>query len=157
MQWSLEHKHQTPGTITNVHKGGPKHECNNYRPITLNSVLDKLYNRILNNRIVGFLEAQGVLHEGQNGFRPKRDCAQHIYSLHTVLHQRALAGKPTLTLLLDIWKAYDTVWRAGMLHHVWQSGIRGKCSGSCANYTMKQPARYSTRVARQSRSRSQWA
>jgi hypothetical protein len=126
MQWGLEVKCQTPGVITNIFKAGDKLDPNNYRPITLNSVLDKLYNRILNNRIMNCMETHKLLHEGQNGFRQKRDCVQHIYTLHTVLQGRQQAGQSTLVFLLDIQKAYDTVWRAGCMWHVWQKGIRGK-------------------------------
>jgi hypothetical protein len=126
MQWDMEVKHQTPGVITSIHKGGDKLDPNNYRPITLNAVIDKLYNRIINNRIMAHLENNALLHEGQNGFRWKRDCAQHIFTLHTVLQGRKQEGKTSYLFLLDVMKAYDTVWRAGCLWHAWQAGVRGK-------------------------------
>jgi hypothetical protein len=126
MQWEMERKDQTPGVITSIHKAGDKLDPNNYRPITLNAVIDKLYNRIINNRIIAYLEKNAQLHEGQNGFRWKRDCAQHIFSLHTVLQGRKQEGKTSYLFLLDVMKAYDTVWRSGCLWHAWQAGIRGK-------------------------------
>ena len=35
-------------------------------------------------------------------------------------------GKPTYALFLDLRKAYDTVWRDGLLYKLWNMGIRGK-------------------------------
>jgi hypothetical protein len=51
MQFQLETKAQTPGVIKALHKKGDPCLATNYRPITLGSVIDKLYNSVLNARI----------------------------------------------------------------------------------------------------------
>jgi hypothetical protein len=67
-----------------------------------------------------------MLHEAQNAFRRGRSTDQHIYTLSQVLRGRLRQGKATCAFFLDLKKAYDTVWRDGLLYKLWNRGIRGK-------------------------------
>ncbi len=67
-----------------------------------------------------------MLHEAQNAFRRGRSTDQHIYTLSQVLRGRLRQGKATYAFFLDLKKAYDTVWRDGLRHKLWNRGIRGK-------------------------------
>ena len=126
LQWSVEYKAQTPGVIRSLLKRGDDTIVNNYRPITLGATVDKLYNTMLNARITKYLEANGKLHDAQQAFRPGRCTADNILMLDTLLRGRLKQKLTTYLLFLDIEKAYDSVWRAGLLWHVWHSGIQGK-------------------------------
>lgn len=126
LEWQLECKAVTPGVIRSLHKKGDTMMPNNYRPITLGSALDKLYNTILNKRVYKHLEATGGLHEAQQGFREGRNTNDNILMLMATLNARKQAKLTTYLLFLDIEKAYDSVWRAGLLHHVWEAGIKGR-------------------------------
>jgi hypothetical protein len=126
MQFQLEMKVQTPGVIKALHKKGDPCMPTNYRPITLGSVIDKLYNSVLNARICAYLEEESMLHEAQQGFRPGRNAVDNIFMLTQCLSARMHAKQDTYLLFLDIEKAYDSVWRAGLLWHVWNKGIKGK-------------------------------
>lgn len=126
LQFSLETKAQTDGVITPIFKRGDPTEPANYRPITLGSAIDKLYNLVLNARLCGHLERGGLLHDAQQGFRAGRCAADNIFMLTSCLDARARQGLDTYVLFLDIQKAYDTVWRAGLLWHLWRKGVRGK-------------------------------
>ena len=61
------------------YKEGEKRDVNNYRGITLLSVLGKLYTSILNNRISEWLEKKNKLVEEQAGFRAKRSTTEQIF------------------------------------------------------------------------------
>jgi hypothetical protein len=126
MQFQLETKAQTPGVIKALHKKDDPTLASNYRPITLGSTLDKLYNSVLNARICRYLEDNAMLHEAQQGFRPGRSAVDSIFMLTQCLSARMRAKLDTYILFLDIEKAYDSVWRAGLLWHVWNKGIKGK-------------------------------
>ncbi len=60
----------------------------NYRGIALLSTVYKLYMLVLNNRLVSYLEINRIYAEEQNGFRQKRSCSEHIFSLCTILRNR---------------------------------------------------------------------
>lgn len=139
LEFTLECKALTPGVIRPLHKKGSTTLANNYRPITLGSTLDKVYNSILNKRVYGHLERTHGLHEAQQGFRVGRGAVDNVLMLKTVLDARKHAKLDTFLLFVDIEKAYDTVWRAGLMHHVWEAGIKGRMfrvlHQMCANAT----------------------
>ncbi len=64
----------------------------NYRGITLLDVMSKLFNKVLATRLIDHMEANNLLHEGQNAFRPGRSTDEHIYTLSQVAKGRQRAG-----------------------------------------------------------------
>ena len=64
LQWDLEHRHRTTGIIKELYKGKGKDKTavESYRPVQLLSCIDKLYDRIINNRIIKHLIDNGLLH-----------------------------------------------------------------------------------------------
>ena len=126
LQFKLEVKAKTCGVITPIYKRGDPTDPKNFRPITLGSAIDKLYNLVLNDRICKCLEENNKLHDAQQGFRPGRSAVDNIFMLKTCLDARCQRKLDTYLLFVDIEKAYDTVWRAGLLWHLWQKGVQGK-------------------------------
>ena len=70
------------GLIVSLFKKGDREDPGNYRGITLLDVVGKLYCRVINNRLLKYLELNGKLHEGQVGFRIGRSCVDNIFSLN---------------------------------------------------------------------------
>ena len=127
--WEHESCYQRPGAIISLFKKGDKADPGNYRGITLLSVVDKLYTKIIHNRLASFAEEHGLLHESQCGFRKGRPgCIEHTWSLHTVIHSRLKASPklPTYALFVDVVKAFPSVWRDGLYHKLWNMGVKGK-------------------------------
>ena len=98
----------------------------NYRGITLLSVVGKLYTSILNNRISSWLEREKKIVEEQGGFRAKRATSEQIFILKETIQGRKGAKKKTFCCFLDIRKAYDTVFREGLWKRMLDKGIGGK-------------------------------
>ena len=65
---------------------------NNYRPISLLSVVSKVFERIMYSRIISFLEKFHLLNDSQFGFRSKRSCVDEI--AHIVAKIREDHQKP---------------------------------------------------------------
>ena len=55
-----------------------------------------------------------LLHEGQNGFRPERSCADHQYVLHQILSGRRAEGKESYVLFVDVTEAFPRVRLDGL-------------------------------------------
>ena len=85
------------------------------------SVVGKVFCKILNNRLVQCLDKEGVLHEGQAGFRINSSCMDNVYTLNEIVQGRLREDKKTYALFLDIQKAYDSVW-----HKLWDMGVKGR-------------------------------
>ena len=114
------------GLIVNIFKKGDKEDPGNYRGITLLSVVGKVFCKVLNDRLVKYLDNGQVLHEGQAGFRVKRSCVDNIFTLNEIVQGRLKEDKRTYAFFLDIQKAYDTVWHDGLWYKLWNSGVKGK-------------------------------
>ena len=106
----------------------------NYRPIALLSNFLKLYQSVLDARLIKFLECNGVLADEQYGFRPDRSLLDaHLVLAEAILsakHRRGPRGgsnpKPLYLAFLDIRKAFDRVPRALLWRKLHSLGIRGK-------------------------------
>jgi hypothetical protein len=85
-----------------------------------------VYTDILNARLSKWLESNSLLAEEQNGFRKKRSCVEHLYTINNIVNTRKLSRKSTYTCFIDIKKAFDTVNRDCMWYKLIQLGLCGK-------------------------------
>jgi hypothetical protein len=114
------------GIIFPLHKHDSRLDPSNYRPITLLSVVGKLFGVVVNARLSAFSEATGSLSDEQGGFRPGRGTSDQVFLLREVLASRKERGLPTFATYIDARKAYDTVWREDAYVRIFDSGVRGK-------------------------------
>ena len=116
----------TRGLIVPIYKDGDKHIADNYRGITLLSVVGKLYTVILNKRLSRWCERNQILVDEQAGFREARSTSDQLFILREAVLDRSRRNKDTYCCFLDIKKAYDTVFREGLWRRLWEAGVKGK-------------------------------
>ena len=88
----------------------------NYRPICLLEVFLKIFERIIAQRLLYYLEYNNILTEKQFGFRKGR-CTQHpIQLVNEVLVENRKQHRITMVATRDTAKAFDTVWEKGLLY-----------------------------------------
>ena len=78
-----------------------------YRGISLLSCIGKVYSSLLINKLSKFLDMTGIMSDEQNGFRCKRSCEDHIYSLSSIVRNRMKLNLPTFTTFIAFSKAFD--------------------------------------------------
>ncbi len=96
------------------------------RGISLMSCVGKLFESVLNRRLAKFLEVEGVLIPEQGGFWAKRECIEHAVILFETLRRRKAERKETYIGFIDFAKAFDSVWRKGLLFKLHRAGVKGK-------------------------------
>ena len=64
-----------------IHKKGSTSNVDNYRGITILSVLGKLYTRILNTKLMDWAESYYAYIEAQAGFRTGMGTADNVFVL----------------------------------------------------------------------------
>jgi hypothetical protein len=103
----------------------PPLEPSTYRPIALTSCMGKVLERIVNNRVVQYLESQNLISPIQYGFRPLRGTTEALVRLQNHIIKSKTERKHTISVFFDMQKAYDTTWRHGILQFTHQDRIRG--------------------------------
>ena len=114
------------GIIFPLYKQDSRLDPGNYRPITLLSVVGKLFGSIVEARLSSWSETNFALADEQGGFRRSRGTPDLIFLLREVIMTRRMRGQPTLATFIDARKAYDTVWREGNYVRLHDMGVRGK-------------------------------
>ena len=116
------------GVVIPLFKKGDGSDCNNYRGITLLSVVLKVYERILEKRLRRIIESQ--LDESQSGFRKGRSTHDHIFTLKQLIEKRHRQNKALYLGFIDIQKAFDSVQRGRVWQSLQQRGVPAKLRGN---------------------------
>jgi exonuclease III len=108
-----------------VHKGNETTNPSNYRPISLLSSLNKIVEKVISTRLVGFLTDQNIIYPYQFGFRTNHSTElsliETIDSIRENIDQNYYVGG----LYIDLSKAFDCVNHSILLHKMKHYGIRG--------------------------------
>ena len=95
-------------------------------PISLLSVVSKVFEKLVNNRIVDHLGKCRLFSDFRYGFRSPRS----ITDLLTVVSDRNARAfnrfGDTQAIAVDLSKAFDRVWHTGLLHKLRSYGISGQ-------------------------------
>lgn len=117
------------GIIVPIHKSGSLNDPNNYRGITISSCLGKLFTKLMANRLTCWLVSNNILAEQQIGFRPGCRTSDHVFVLKSIIDHMKKKRKKVFACFVDFRKAFDTVWRKGLMFKLYKWGIGTKfCS-----------------------------
>ena len=112
--------------IIPIHKSGkPREEVSSYRPIQLTSSLCKTMERMINNRMLWYLESHNLLSPFQSGFRRGRQCLDNILRLETDIRCGFYLRHFTVAVFLDMQSAYNMVSVPALLQKMETIGFRG--------------------------------
>ena len=109
--------------ITALHKQDSKTDPANYRPISLTSILCKIYERFVRHHVLPHVE--GDLSEHQHGFVSGKSCLSNLLETVDCVIELLSVGAPVDILYLDFCKAFDTVPHYRLLAKLESFGITG--------------------------------
>jgi hypothetical protein len=102
------------GIIKPIHKSGSLFELDNYRGITLSSNVYEVFSKVIEEKIVSYLEDNNILGESQGAFRKNRRLEDHVFTLQGICSIQKKKKKNTYLAFIDLSKAFDRVWREGL-------------------------------------------
>ena len=105
---------------------GERSTAKNYRPVSLLSVVSKVFEKLVNNRIVDHLEKCSLFSDFQYGFRSSRSTADLLTVVSDRIARAFNRSGATRAVALDISKAFDRVWHASFLYKLKSYGISGQ-------------------------------
>ena len=109
--------------IIPVFKSDDSFNPNNYRGISVSSCLGKLFTLVINERLIKFLDIENTLSSFQIGFRRGYRTSDHVFVLNTIINSYFSKGKKAYACFVDFSKAYDSVWRKGLLYKLILNGL----------------------------------
>ena len=98
--------------ITLYKNKGERSDCNNYRGISLLSIVGKVFARVILGRLQKL--ADRVYPESQCGFRAKRSTVDMIFSFRQLQEKCKEQNMPLFAAFIDLTKAFDLVSRDGL-------------------------------------------
>lgn len=115
----------------------PKVDRNKFRPISLASCLCKIFERLVYNRLVWWLEYHDILPSSQFGFRNNRSCMDNLSILHAENISAVENHESSGIVFLDIVGAFDNVLCDILLQKLLQIGLSSNVLSFIANITYK--------------------
>jgi len=102
-------------------------DINSYRPITLAPTLSKIFEKIINNRLLEFVTRNKIIKQHQTAFLPNKDSTENVLHVTQTIINNFNLNKYTLLLSLDIMKAFDKVWHNGVISTLLRHTSRHFC------------------------------
>ena len=126
-------------------EGKPAGEVASYRPISLTSIVSKTFERIIERRLRYRLESRKQLTKDQFGFRSRRSTEDALLVATQKIENGFEERKKTLAILYDFEKAFDKMWRNGLLKKLIELNVPNKFIKWIKNWFTNRQARVKLR------------
>ena len=97
-----------------------------YRPISLISLIMKLFERVIEQLLRSHLEHIGFINKHQSGFRKAKSTDDHLFRLSQSIMESFNRGEHVVAAFLDVEKAFDNVWHNGLRFRIFQLDLPTK-------------------------------
>ena len=111
--------------MTPVFKDGDPAVFGNYRPISVLPVVSKIFEKVMQGRLLSFLQKRGSILTSQYGFRHGHSTYMAILDMVENIRQAWENNEHCLGVFIDFRKAFDTVDHSILISKLEHLGIRG--------------------------------
>ena len=112
---------------------GERSTAKSYHPVSLLSVVSKVFEELVSNRLVDHPEKFSPFSDFQYGFRSSRSTANLLTVVSDKIARVFNSSGATRVVALDISKAFDRAWHAGLLN-LKSYGISGQMFGLISSF-----------------------
>ena len=117
-----------------IYKAKAKDDFSNYRPISILPSVSKILEKVINKRLYFFLQNSKLFFSNQYGFRKNHSTLQAVTKLITDIIESNENRETTMSVFLDLSKAFDTINHKLLLSKLEFYGIRGIALDWFKNY-----------------------
>ena len=110
--------------ISPIFKKGSRLVAANYRPVSLTSVVCKILEGIIRDRLLWYVINEGLLANEQHGFVPGKGCVSNLLETLDFVTKALSDGHPIDIIYLDFLKAFDMVPHRRQIHKLKGLGIK---------------------------------
>ncbi|KAJ3646959.1 hypothetical protein Zmor_024514 [Zophobas morio] len=112
-------------TVRPIFKKGDKFDATNYRPISLTSLIVKVMESIIYDRVIKFFVDYQLIPFQQHGFLPGKSIQSNLLCCLSDWTKEIDAGNSIDVVYLDFSKAFDRVPKRRLLHKLQHLGLGG--------------------------------
>ena len=112
--------------VVPLFKKGSKKKAENYRPVSLTSVICKVLESILRDKIINHMDKNNMFVKHQHGFRSGHSCVTQLLEVTDDWFEILDRGGNIDCIYLDFRKAFDTVPHKRLLNKLSSYGICGQ-------------------------------
>lgn len=87
-----------------------------YRPISLLSIVSKLFEKLLYSKLSSIVEKNNLIPDHQFGFRKKHSTIEQVHRIVAVIDEAFERKEFCPAVFLDVGQAFDRVWHEGLMH-----------------------------------------
>lgn len=109
--------------VVPVPKKGDRTNPSNYRPIAITPIMCKVFESIVSDSMLSFLQTQSFLSDHQYGFQKCRSVADLLSFVCNLWAQTLDRFGESVAVALDISKAFDRVWHDALINKLRSIGI----------------------------------
>jgi len=120
--------------IKPLHKKESKLDIGNYRPISLLSNINKIFEKIIHTSLTDFINKHNIIFDNQFGFRKGHNTNHALIALTELVRKSLDNNQFAAGIFIDFKKAFDTVDHKILLHKLNHYGIRGKAHKLLTSY-----------------------
>jgi hypothetical protein len=117
-----------------VFKKGKKTDLNNYRPIALLPVINKIIEKYFTNSIMNFVTHFKLLNPYQYGYQTNKSTVDALDRINNLVTKALDEGKYVGAIMIDLKKAFDTIDKDILYKKLYYLGIRGKVLNIIMSY-----------------------
>ena len=128
--------------IIPILKGGkPKEDPHSYRPISLVSCTGKVMERMINERLMYYLESNNIITNTQSGYRKYRNTEDQLAYLSQSIENAFQQKQKVLAVFVDLSSAFDEVWKRGLLYKLLKLGVKNRMYKWIKSFLLHRTAR----------------
>jgi len=111
--------------VVPILKKGEKDNVTNYRPISVLPYFSKFYEKLMYNRLYGFVKNSNIIYQSQHGFQPGHSPYMALLNMQDKISKAIENNEYSVGVFFDLAKAFDTVDHDILLNKLENYGIRG--------------------------------
>ena len=116
-----------------IHQKGDKQFMKNYRSVSLLPICGKILERLF-NEMFRFLIENNLAFLNQSGFKWGNSCINQLLSIKHEVYKSSNDGFDVWDVFIDTSKAFDKVWREGIIFKLNQNGTSGKLLSALSDF-----------------------
>ena len=111
-----------------IYKKGKKNDLDNYRPISILPVINKMIEKFFVDQLQSFLDKWDIIIKEQFGFQKGKGTVEAIKEINEKISSALNNGKHVGAIFIDLQKAFDTINRKKLIEKLERNGLgKGFC------------------------------